>query len=165
MKPALHCQTEAISLWSPQPPADGILASQKGHRIQIADKLEHYLEKQSCSEETLKSILIEHYNNNWCLLAILSEGASEYRGRNEKMKVMVHYKYVSYMICSNKTEMNVGWWHLPNHLRCEYVGHRKYKTHIFSDMQGKFSAAGWWCGSQKVQAPHWKQPHELSESH
>lgn len=32
--------------------------------------------------------------------------------------------------------MNVRWWH-ENHLGCEYVGHRKYKTHIFSDMQGK----------------------------
>lgn len=63
---------------------------------------------------------------------------------------------------NNKIEVNVGWWHWPVHLQYEYVGHHKYKTHIFSDMQGKFSAAGWWYSSQKLQAPHWKQPHELS---
>lgn len=45
-KPALHCQTEAISLWSPQPPTDSILAWQKGHGIETGDKLEHDLEKK-----------------------------------------------------------------------------------------------------------------------
>lgn len=55
MKPALHCRTKAISLWSPQPAAHSILASREGHRTHIADKVQHYLENQSWSEETLKS--------------------------------------------------------------------------------------------------------------
>lgn len=74
----------------------------------------------------------------WCFV----RGASVQSGRNEKKKRKVKYKYVSYMIYCNKIEMNVGWWHSPDHLRNEYVGHRKYKTHIFSDMQGKV-LCGW----------------------
>lgn len=84
MKPALHCRTEAISLWSPQPAAHSILASQKGHRTQTSDKLKLYLENQSWWEETLKSwksILVEHYN----IVAVL-KGLPLNRGAKMKKK-------------------------------------------------------------------------------
>lgn len=48
MKPALHCQTKAISLWSPQPPLEkhlGIAKKTEFKQLTRAD-MEHYPENK-----------------------------------------------------------------------------------------------------------------------